>query len=267
MALVYFTIEDKIVKSSLVALSKSSRKSNSLVSPILTGGIALQIYCKDFNEFLRPTSDIDLIYVPRIMDFDEFSEGIGQKIQKNILKQGFQVQLKKIRNRFNYQVKVMDGQGKKAKGLFFIHFDQLSPELYKKTGFITLEEAKNSNSIQYEGHPLHIKKIEDMIPHKLKRLKKSIHYTGFDSPLEESLFHNAENLEWGELAKIPLDNWLNNIIVMQNELTASVEPRSHKYTINKDLYDLCLLSRYIEGNSGSFNKAYFLKSKKIIDSI
>ncbi|MBI4983259.1 hypothetical protein HZC32_01305 [Candidatus Woesearchaeota archaeon] len=41
--------------------------------------------------------------------------------------------------------------------------------------------------------------------------------------------------------------------------------QAKNYIINKDLYDLCLLARHIEGKPSCFNKAYYLEAKTKID--
>jgi hypothetical protein len=272
MVLSYFTVQDTIVQNAIKTLSQVDCKDKSN-SPILVGGIAVQLHSLDVpssTNLLRPTCDLDLLYMPDIDSYVDFERGIGGCFSKILKKEGYQIQLKKIKNRPQYEVKIMNGQGLKAKELFFIHFDKLGYELNAKTRFVSERESTNALEHEYNGGYILLKRMEDIIPHKIKRVRKGI-VGGFNvSPLEKALHKTAEQGDWASLANHTnlLSAWLDNILIQQNNLLLSdnhTPPR--EYTITKDLYDICLLARKIEGTHGAFNKAYYLNSKFEVDSI
>jgi hypothetical protein len=264
MVLSYFTIKDTIVKKALETLA-SDRYEDRSHTPIVVGGMATQLHCRDTPNRLRPTSDLDTMYLPQIADYEVFSNGIGKDISYELKRAQYQVQLKKIRNRPQYEVKIMDGQGNQAKELFFLHFDQRTPELAKKTSAINERESANAIEITYDGKPLYVVRIEDILSHKIKRVRKNITNSQEVASLEKAVFTNADRGKWQALANMSLEPWLQEIIDAQNKLPVNgALPK--EYVINKDLYDLCLLARKIESSPELFNIAYFSNARQEIES-
>lgn len=265
MAMLYFTINDTITTKTLESIS-SVTTAHKNESPIIVGGMAVQFHCKDSPDFLRPTSDVDIMYTPQIPNYNSFNTGIGGTLMSFLKNSGYQVQLKKVKDRTLYEVKIMNGQGAKAKELFFIHFDQISPDKISNAPHIIDRETANALEEEYIGKKLYIQRIEDIIPHKIKRIRKNMKITNDSSSLEKSLYEAAESGIWNNLANVPFQSWANLITEEQNSLSKENSPRRVKYVINKDLYDVCLLAHKIESNPSVFNKAYFLQSKSELDS-
>jgi hypothetical protein len=268
MVLLYFTTSDDIVKGALLSVFKG-QPEDKMKNPVIVGGVAIQLHCQDIHEALRSTSDMDLMYIPQIQNFQAFSNGIGKSIQSNLIEQGYQVQLKKIKDRPNYEVKIMNGQGNKAKELFFIHFDMPSPKSSAKTLYITEREVEHAIALDIgsANYPILVKRIEDILPHKLKRVNKIISTLDTVSSLEKVLFNLADQGNWKDVANAPMGQWLNYILEKQNQLDVNQRQLPKSYTLNKDLYDICLLARKIEGTPGIFNKAYYEQAKQEVNSI
>ncbi len=265
MVLIYFNALEKIVKDSFTAV-KDCTTDSATTSPIIVGGMAIQVHCYQDQDLLRSTSDLDLLYLPRIESFQQFQDGEGGKILRAIRKSGYQVQLKK--SRANYEVKVMDGQGNKAKQLFFIHFDCLSDELFAKTGYISQREVENAIfHEQGEFAGLYVKRLEDILPHKVKRVRGKIQAGAQSNPLFGTLYQQAERMLWKNLAPLATKEWCNQIADMQNSFPSDEKSHSPVYDVNKDLYDICLLARKIESSPGMFNRSYYLNSVREINSI
>ena len=267
MVLTYFTINDKIVQESLVALTQVSSPERKLESPVVVGGIAIQLHTQDLG-ILRPTSDVDLLFFPQMESYQAFAQGVGGQLQ-DVLRKHYQVQLKRSRGRPLFEVKVMNGQGNRAREQFFIHFDQVSPEKTERTLHISEREAQHAHELEYQNRILLVKKIEDIIPYKIKRARKTIKNPTIDvSPLERSLYDEAERGNWAVLAQAPVRTWMGHITQRQYECDSEGRKCADpKYILSKDLFDLSLLAQTIEGNPASFNVAYYLMAKKQLDDI
>lgn len=266
MVLLYFTSLEQVVKNSLLAVAAVSEEE-SKKSPIVVGGIAVQVHCGHEREQLRPTSDLDILYLPQITEYQDFCRGIGGELRRRLLPDGYQVQLKKSRS--NFEVKVMNGQGSKARELFFIHFDNLSPPLYARTKAISEREAENALRMPIPGTEteVYVKRMEDILPHKVRRLRKKLREAEEQNPLLEMLCSYAERNEWGQLANLSFKEWLEGITQMQNSFPPTQKVHPPLYSFNKDLYDVCLLARKIEGDPSQFNRAYYLQAKGEIEEL
>ena len=265
MVLIYFNVLEDIVKKSLITVS-STTESVAQASPIVVGGIGIQLHCFKDRDLLRSTSDLDLLYLPRIASVKDFQEGIGGKVISKIRSFGYQAQPKKSRS--NYEVKVMKGQGQQAKELFFIHFDCLSDELYEKTRYISEREVDNAIESEIpELGRLFIKRIKNILPHKVKRIRKKLNEGGIVDPLSQSLYRNAEQMKWSSLASYATPMWCMEIAGLQNRFPSDEKSHSPVYDVNKDLYDVCLLARKIESEPDCFNRSYYLNARSQIEQI
>ena len=258
MVLLYFTLKDKIVKEAMGSLSPAGKNRDEC--PVVVGGMAVQLHCQDMIDRVRPTSDTDVIYIPEINSYSDFSSGIGGEIAEHIKSHGYQVALKKVKHRPNCEVKIMDGQGNKAKERFFIHFDGV-PTNKPKSCNINKRQVENASEIGYSGSSVYVLRPEDILASKLKRLKRKMIDAGDVSGLEQALFNTADSARWSELAKTPLEPWLDHIIDVQNSFPPEQVTLPTRYVIDKDFYDICLLARKIEGTDGMFNKAYFANAR------
>src|SRR3989339_1390951 len=258
----YFNINDKIVEKSISSLAKVTDIPEN--SPIIVGGMAIQMHCSSDKEYLRSTSDIDLVYKPEINSYNDFSNGIGGKIKEQLDETEFQSQLKKIKHRDKYVIKIMNGQGNNAKELFHMHIDK-SP-FTKNENIAKLDQLLMNTAVKYavDNNYVFLPRPELIIARKLNRLKRKLNSS--ESTLEKSIYNNAEHGKWGNVAKIPLHPWLDLIITQQNKITNEKDKKYYNYHINKDLYDLCLLSHQIEGKPGFLNKAFYLQAKNEIDT-
>jgi hypothetical protein len=266
MALLYFTIQDKIVKNALDSIYCPKYQSRR-ETPIVVGGIAIQLHCPEMPDALRPTSDIDLLYLPEINNYLHFSQGPANEISACLRAKGYQVQLKKSRNLPLYEVKVMNGQGNKAKEMFFIHFDKVSPEIEKRTGCISEREAENAIEMQTDNGYALVKRIEDIVPYKIRRINRILNKNEEGSPLEKSMADLADQGKWSELANTSLEPWLTHLIDAQNTLEHGKKILPPSYVLSKDLFDICLLARKIEGNPEKFNRAYYAIAKQEVESM
>jgi hypothetical protein len=267
MTLVYFTANDKIVGKAIRALY-AQKYSRIRDTPLMVGGMAIQLHCRDMQHALRPTSDIDVAYLPEIADYKAFSAGIGKNIADSLITQGYQVQLKKRKGTPLYEVKIMNGQGNKAKELFFIHFDKLFPEAAKDASALYEREQENAVEVLVAEDSIGlIKRVEDIVPHKLRRVRTMLNKLDGASDLERALYELADAGSWSKLANTPIEPWLTNIINVQNNLEHASKSLPQTYVLSKDLYDICLLARKIEGTAGSFNRSYYSKAKREVESL
>jgi len=261
MVIQYFNINDIIIKDSIKAIATAT-SDNRLISPLIVGGIAIQLHCRNQENLFRSTSDIDLSYIPDIPDYSAFNQGLGTVIKNSLMVSKYQVQLQKVKNRAHYVVRIMNGQGNKAKELFFIHIDKTQTSQGTNANPIKLREIINSTEIHYEGNRIYVPRIEDIIPLKLKRIQTNI--AKQSSAIERALYSMAENGNWSQLSNISLTYWRDTILQSQNTITATKNELYRNYHINKDLYDLCLLAQIIESSPHNFNQSYYLKSKSEI---
>lgn len=257
MVLLYFTVLEKIVRESLAAVSAVST-TDSKASPVVAGGMAIHIHCSDYPDILRPTSDLDAAYLPGVESYANFGSGVGGQLQRELLNKGYQVQLK--RGRGKYEVKIMNGQGAQAKELFFIHFGNLPFEIRKRQYSTFEREAAHALNVNTgtDEKPLYVMRIEDIIPRKMKRLAKNLAPPSVVDPMHHSLYQQAEKGEWDALTRISLSEWNDNLTRMQLGFPSDQKNLPQNYVVNKDLYDLCVLARKIEGDPACFNRAYFI---------
>lgn len=274
MVRLFFDVHERIVQKTLESLADASLLMDATQRPVIVGGIAIQLYASDERGLLRPTSDVDIID-PQNSEYLDFVRGIGSTLRRDLREDGYQVQLK--RGRDKNEVKIMHGQHEAATELFFAHLTRYSPEVFGRTKPVTEREVQNASTLELPyGQPIKVKRIEDMLTHKIKRVRRSLRELakmgalGELDPLYASLFSAAENSDWDELAKLELSAWCNGITKVQNAMVAHAAPDTSdklRYKINKDLYDLCLLSRIIGGKPDLFNRAYFESAKREVDSI
>jgi len=263
MVLVHFTILEDVVRNSMDALSDISTQDKS-TSPIIVGGMAVQLHCPERKELLRPTGDIDLLYLPRISDYQEFARGLGGEMQNALRARGYQVQLKRTRS--SYEVKIMKGQQAKAQELFFVHFECLPQG--QQDNLIDKREAENSVELGEREKSIYVIRIEDIIPRKIRRIRRVLEEQGEKAdPLHRSLYKLADSGDWGKLAQYTLEDWCTAITTMQAGFSISQKVPPRDYVINKDLYDLCLLARKVDGQPHLFNRSYYSVARSQIDAI
>lgn len=263
MVLSYFRALDNIVNDAARIVANVSTDSYAN-SPVIVGGMAIQLHCLDYPDLLRSTSDLDVFTIESFANRAAFMAGFGDRISRGVREAGYQVQVKKSRN--SYTIFMMDGQNSKAKQLFLINFDYSSPKNHERTKHVS--ERRASNAVYLKEKGLHVVRIEDIIPHKLKRLRGVLRRLDRVENLTMALYEDAEDSKWTNLAGVPLGTWLELITIEQNRFTDAEKRRSPSlYVVSKDLYDIALLSRVIEGTPGSFNKAYYLDAKSQIDAI
>jgi len=263
MALKFFDLDELIVQHSLSALGKLPKKRDVFVA----GGIATQLYNLDKRELLRPTSDIDLPDISN-EDFKEFVAGKGNELKEILEKEGYKVQLK--RGHYSNNVLV-----RKDSELFSLNFTRYNKELHDKTAHITKREYENSSSINLPWNTTQKLKIirpEDILANKSKRVssadesiisKEGILYSIFLDYAKNGDFKHLEMPEWD------LKKWCKKLTSKQNELNALDLPENglekteafQSYKLNKDLYDLSLMSNFIFKNPSKFNRAYFDQAK------
>lgn len=263
MVLIYFNVLEDIVQHTIASVGTIERNSSPSQRNLIVGGMATQLHSLAYPQLLRPTLDLDLTNCEDYKDYKDFSDRMGDPLLKEIRKRGYQAQSKA--GRLGYEVKVMKGQGDQAQELFFIHLDALPQPYRENEKMDTSERIKNSIKMEVKGVPVHVTRIEEIIPRKLKRLRDKIQEMTDGDELLESLHAYVEQGRWSDLSIIPLDEWVTRITESQNEFTAHKITRPPaRYVASKDLFDVCLLSRVIEANPAKFNRSYYLDVKKRI---
>ncbi|MEK6839314.1 MAG: hypothetical protein AABX72_00055 [Nanoarchaeota archaeon] len=275
MVKVYFDAYEPIVQKTLEYVAELSASAPVAEErPVVVGGMAIQLYAFNQRPLLRPTSDVDILDVKN-RAYEIFSQGIGVEAARYFKKSGYQVQPKRARD--ENELKIMKGQNAHAEELFFAHFTRYTPEMLELTGHVSIREAKNARemSLPYNSSKtVKVKLIEDMIPYKIRRVRRSLEALTksgeAEEPLHQALLQSADNAEWESLIGINLPQWCENLTLMQADLQKEVNgsvTKKTKYKLNKDLYDLCLLSEVILNNPSLFNRAYYLSAKREVEAM
>jgi hypothetical protein len=277
MVRMFFDAHEPIVQRTLECIAEISNSLPPDERPVIVGGMAIQLYAYDQRSLLRPTSDVDILDVMN-HPYEEFSRGIGADAVPYLGSFGYQIQLKRARDQ--NELKIMKGQNAHAEELFFAHFTRYAEELFKSTKQVSLREASNAREsrLPYDtsSGTVKLKLIEDIVPYKIKRIRTSLESLTkmgeTEEPLHRALLLSAEEGDWESLAGFSLPQWCQNLTLMQADLQSdisegSLQKRRTKYKLNKDIYDLCLLSQVISGKPSLFNRAYYLTAKREVDSI
>ncbi|MBS3162697.1 hypothetical protein J4467_02125 [Candidatus Woesearchaeota archaeon] len=267
MVLTYFGILDDIVQVSLKAVSGLD-KNNLERRPVIIGGMALQAYVQETlrkPELLRPTSDIDVMTIEPFRDFRDFDERVGEDLVSRIRKLGYQAQPSRIKHRNSYQIKVMRGQGNKARELFFINFDYPSDNVLSDPDFNEKRrrEIANANITRVGDIEVMTVRIEDILSDKKDRIQRAISHLPEDHEIYlRALSDIFQEGRWEELRGVPLEKWNDRILKWQNRFDdAGQIKKPWDYILNKDLYDVCLLMQVINREPRKFNRSYYLGIK------
>lgn len=274
MVRAFFDVRESIVRDTLESIADASSGVPVAIVPIIVGGIALQLYASDQRDFLRPTSDVDLLD-PNNRSYEDFAATYGSVLRNSLRKKGYQIALK--RGRSKNEVKVMKGQNANAEELFFAHSTRYQPNTFEISRKVFFRQVVNSREIELPyglGKKVRVIRIEDMIPHKLSRIRYQIGKLQDLSPVEVDPFYStltrsAEALDWDAFAGLDLSQWCGSLTSMQNALvTHASDPSSTvkaRYTLNKDLYDIGVLGRVIASRPELFNKSYFLNARAEVE--
>ena len=247
----YFGINDKIVRDCLDSLHIVSEK------PVVVGGLAIQLHGSEREKILRKTSDVDLLVLSDL-SFDDFRQGAFQEVYPFIKRQGYHLVPK--RGRGNHAAKVTKNMNKKDQQIFLMHWTKFNPKYYDAFMDYIKKQINFSKDIEYNSQNLPVKtaSLEEILPLKIRRA--TIYGTDREElvgPIYSSLIENAKKGNWGTLASVPLTEMGKGLLRMQRKLEEK-EPytreRFSTYKLSKDIYDLCLASRLISDDMGSFEK-------------
>jgi hypothetical protein len=261
-----FTLKDGLVKCSLKKISEMNAH-NPWFSPILVGGLAVQLYTIK-PEFYRPTNDADLMILEKISP-GEFRTNIGEEISKDLQNKGYAVKLGKAR--YGYEIRTRQGRQ-----LFFIHLSKFSDSYMERHCHWKKREFENAKIISLSKlgrYPLIVHRLEDILSNKARRLHK----------LEKGGYVYGKNLEewqkflakeFEELGKIDLGKKLENTKKIRQNLVG-IGPENflknidllNYYKVIKDLYDIAVLSRTIIEGKEKLEYSYLDNALSTIPSI
>jgi len=266
----YFKLSDLPLKDSLTSLLFVGDSGNpNGVTPIVVGGVAIQIHAESYRALLRRTPDLDLL-LPDNIEYEEFIQKVTPRPMEFLKSEGYQVQTK--RGRLNNTLKVMRNQNKPNAEELLVHFMQFSPNVWNDFKDYVANQIKFSRQMTYSatGEKVQTVALEELIPLKLQRtIKYGSNRSDLVGPVYSSLIMHAIRGNWGHLAGMPIGDWKETIHKMQSE--AGIDDplkleRVSTYKLSKDIYDLCLAARVINDSLSTFDKdRYEQNVKRIIE--
>ncbi|RLJ08237.1 MAG: hypothetical protein DRP13_02645 [Candidatus Aenigmatarchaeota archaeon] len=251
-----FTIKDKIVEDSLVAVSLYNQDQQSY-TVVVTGGIANQIYISNyFPELLRPTHDVDLIIYPKI-DASFFRNNTGPFFAKELNRYNPEVNIL----RHVYEIKTENEDG----DIFLVHSYKYTRNGWERQKRNIERQVSNANEIinPKTNKPLKIIRPEDLLFTKLSRIEKIKNSLDFSDGLEKHYKDFIER-DWNRLAEIEIYIWLETLKKQKTRLPAfydrgedEFKKELRRYTASKDMFDVSVISRLISEEKIEFDERYY----------
>jgi len=259
-----YTIKDEVVVDSLYSLSQLEESLEERKIAV-AGGIANQIYTQQLKEYLRPTNDIDLATWP-FLDREEFNK-MASYIVDALREMGYLAYIGPKKHN-NYEIRVKDDDNE-----LLIHFDRFSKKYFERVGELELEKIKSAKGIEfelnsYQNFTIYILRPEHVLNGKVKRLKRASESRSFTND-EKEIYKYILNLDFDKLSEYKILPMLDELIEERDILTLMEGTNNEKfyerlirYKIEKDIYDICLLSKVIVAGLVEFDKDYYNKIRK-----
>ena len=247
----YFKLDGPIVRDSVTALMFTEG------SPVVVGGLAIQIHAREMRSFWRNTPDLDLI-LPGNIEYENFVSTVAPGPTKFLKREGYQVQTKRGRN--NNTLKVMRNQNKPDAEEFLVHFTHFSPRVWENFQDYVERQIEFSKQMYFSSSQDQVQTValEEIIPLKLQRsIRYGTNRLDLVGPVYPTLIEHAKRGNWGHLAGMPIKDWRLTINKLQEE-SGKANPlkleREQTYKLSKDIYDLCLAARVISDSISTFDK-------------
>ena len=256
-----FTIENDLLVDSLKAISEY-RENGGKYDLVIIGGVATQLYASysRYPEFLRATHDIDLNTNTRIKGKVDFRENIGNPIASHLTDYN-----PEVTTRGFYSVKLTDEENTS----YLIHMVQYGKQFFETKRHGLERQVSNANMIRYPkftpqnnlDFKIKIVRLEDIIAGKEKRIQH-LKERGLNTYEEET--NLLEERDWVKLGEIELSSRLKHVNIERNNLLAYMDggrPKNKKelnrYNMEKDIFDICLLSRLFTEGKLNFDESYY----------
>jgi len=216
---------------------------------VIAGGMASQLYNDpQLEDLLRPSMDIDCATYPSLSNTEY--DNIHSYISSGLNSKGYKCKEFPKKQHRNIGTICSDNN---YLDTLVIHFDRFSKSYFEKVGPLEKKKVEDAmvEPLYFKGISVHVVKPEQIWNGKMKTL---VHQIGdIQSNTLKKIFHYAATLNFSELSKIKLSNWLNELIEIKSTI---VSAQTHDrlvdadvvrdYKLSKNLYDLCLLSRNVE---------------------
>lgn len=249
------SLNNKLTKIGLYLLSKEASESD--LSYLLVGGLAVQAYShSQFSKYHRPTFDAD-ISTPNLT-YKKFKKQYGEdmaKFAKNKFGLGSHVEDSHNAN----TLRLIQHCPLNQKSFFWLHFNRYQKELYEKIKDKILYDIEN-NSLDFslpdlgitnksiktkaeikdaDNLNLRVLKPEEVLRHKLAKVSnKSNTLITKISPdfkeLREKIIETGASFK----SKKPLNS-------LYEQILKSYTTDDQKYYIEKDIYDVYLLTKIL----------------------
>lgn len=254
MVMAKYTLNNVIPTETLSSLEELYKRNNNH-DCIVVGGFAVQMY-SPYRSLLRGTNDLDII-LPKIISNEEFKNGIGSSLKEILEEKGFNARLRKGHRAYEVDLE-------EAEGNFCIHLSRFSPSYWKRSKDWKQREAKNAirKTIKDIDTSLLVHRLEDVLANKARRLRK-LDSEGYITGKNRNYWSNLQNYEFNKLAENDLEGKLNHIELLKNQIPTVVNRKNKEaydtlkdYKVEKDIYDVSLLSRAIVEGYETIEKEY-----------
>ena len=250
-----FTIDDSIVRDSLVVVERSARETG--VPIIAKGGLAIQMHIlmSSMGDHKRPTSDLDILPNKRL-SAAEYREGIGRIATEALVQYSPKVR----KTRHNYEVEIKDEDGEP----FFIHAYKWSENGFEREKEDVARQTSNAVLLTIPGTETQISVIrpEDIIHGKVSRLKRIDRDEGITLD-DQVLLSAVMKRNWHDLSGVDMEEWLHNLERQKGHLLAYVDSGIDQfkkaldnYRGAKDMFDIALLLRAAGTGGMAFDNTY-----------
>lgn len=255
-----FNLEDGIVRDSLDSLATLEE------DPVIVGGVCVQLHARGIPDYLRNTSDIDLI-TPEKTEYSSFMTNTYPFVSDNLKKKGYKIQPKN--GRINNSIIVLKDPNREYENKFLIHFTKPGENIMSVLGEYIQQEMLMSEKIEYDPKrkPVRVLSLEEALPLKLRRsIIFGNNRESIVGPIYSSLVRKAIDSEWGYLAKQPMKEWIGTLNRIQEESQKTRNKNIEQtYKLSKDIYDICLSAKIIADEMVEFDKnRYERNNSKIL---
>lgn len=251
----YFGLQSEIVRDSLDSLKCAPK------SPLVVGGLAIQLHAREMPSYLRSTPDMDLVQENQNAEpgFDEFLADFYNHASEFFKGKGYRTVPKKGRG--NNALILTKNHNLPDSQTFLLHLTKFSPRLYE---FFFKDYVRRqidySKEIVYDKDRKSVKaaSLEEVIPLKLWRSTRyATKMRDLVEPVYSLLIENAKRQNWGQLVNsLPLLDFKTQVDSMQNKINDE-EPFNREliatYKLTKDIYDILLSSRVISDSMVVFD--------------
>lgn len=252
----YFGLKSEIIRDSLDSLKHVPK------TPLVVGGLAIQLHAKDLPSYLRNTPDIDLVQENQNAEpsFDQFLEDFYNPASKFFKGKGYRTVPKKGMG--NNALILTKSHNLPDSQTFLLHLTKFSPRLYE---FFFKDYVQRqfdySQEIVYDKDRKSVKaaSLEEVIPLKLWRSTRfGTNRSELVGPIYSLLIEDAKRQNWGQLANfLPLPDFNSQIDAMQKRINKKGHSNREwvsTYKLTKDIYDILLSSRVISDSMVAFDQ-------------